>query len=235
MKRLNFWLTLSSLSVLLVTFERFSPTTQIILQPYDFLRLHEVVQMVVIILTTTLIPFMIFKEISLNFALLKNRKNITLAVFFITGVYFYATGNGVHEVASYIFNTFCDTKQIKPGFCGSAFFNDYYFGNILYFIGSYFMIIPTMLLERENPGPKFDRKNWIILGGNAVVFAFAIFAYAAFDRVLVGLAYSMITLLSVCAILLTVKKRYSQLPYTTYNLIVYALGTVASLVVRFLL
>ncbi len=233
MKRLNLWLTLSSLSVVLVTIERFSPTTKIILQPYSFLRLHEVVQMVLVILTTTLIPFMVFRELTQNFTLLKNRGNFLFALLFIVGIYFYATGNGVHEVASYIFNTFCDTKNIQPGFCGSAFYNDYYFGNILYFIGAYLLVVPLILLERQNPDPKFKKKDWIILVINSLVFAFAIFAYAAFDRVLVGLVYSIVITLSVLFLLFTSKKKYTQLPYTTYAAITYTIATIASILIRF--
>ncbi len=233
MQRLNLWLTLSSLSVLLVTVERFSPTTKIFLQPYNFLRLHEIVQIVIIIFATVLIPFMIFRELTNNFALLQKRKNLILCVLFITGIYFYATGNGVHEVASFIFNTFCNTKIVAEGFCGSSFFNDYYFGNILYFIGAFLLVIPLILLERQSSTQTFDRKNWVILVINAVVFALAIFAYAAFDRVLVGLIYSVITTIVIFFLLFTSKKTYKKLPYTSYSALTYTLGTIASLLVRF--
>jgi hypothetical protein len=233
MQKLNFWLTLSSISVLLVTFERFSPTTAIILQPYGFLRLHEVLQMLLIILATVLIPFMVFLELSSKNNGPKGKRDVILSVLFITGIYFYATGNGVHEVASYIFNTFCDTTTVAAGFCGSSFFNDYYFGNILYFVGGYLMTVVLLLLERNNLQANFDRKNWTILFVNSVVFAFAIFAYSAFDRVLVGLIYSLVTTFTILILLLTSDKNFTQLPYTAYALITYALGTGASLIVRF--
>ena len=234
MQKLNLWLTLSSVSVLLVTVERFSPTTQIILQPYDFLRLHEVLQMLLIILFTALIPFMVFLELSRKDSTRKRIEETLLSVLFITGVYFYATGNGVHETAGYIFNSFCDTVNIQAGVCGSSFFNDYYFGNLLYFIGGYLMTIVLILLKRKNMPATFDRKNWVILLVNAVVFAFAIFAYSAFDRVLVGLIYSLVTTLTILFLLVSSNKKYNQLPYTTYALVTYALGTTASLIVRFL-
>ena len=232
MQRLNYWLTLSSISVLLVTVERFSPTTKIILQPYSFLRLHEVVQMLLIILSTVLIPFMVFLELSRKNSTRKGNQAVILSVIFITGIYFYATGNGVHETASYIFNSFCDTARIEAGFCGSSFFNDYYFGNILYFFGGYLMTIVLILLERKNNPTDFDRKNWIILLVNSVIFAFAIFAYSAFDRVLVGLIYSLATTLTILLLLVSSDKRVNQLPYTTYAFVTYALGTTASLIVR---
>lgn len=64
MKRLHVLLTLSSLDVILVTIERFSPTTQILLQPASFLRLHEVLQIVTLILFTVLIPTFVLREMS---------------------------------------------------------------------------------------------------------------------------------------------------------------------------
>lgn len=233
MKRLHLLLTLTSVSVLLVTIERFSFTTQIILQPYSYLRLHEVVQMAFIILITVLIPFFILKEVSHNFELLKSRWGTLLGAIFITGVYFYATGNGAHEIASYAFNTFCDTKNFTSTLCGSLFFNDYYFGNIVYFIGAALMVIPLILFEREKPRNKVENRDAVLLVINALVYAFAIIAYAAFDRVLVGLVYSVAMMVIIDVLLLTAKKPWRQLPFTTYSAIIYTLGTLVSLMIRF--
>lgn len=233
MKRLHLLLTLTSVSVLLVTIERFSFTTQIILQPYSYLRLHEVVQMAFIILITVLIPFFILKEVSHNFELLKSRRGTLLAAIFIAGVYFYATGNGAHEIASYAFNTFCDTKNFTSTVCGSLFFNDYYFGNIVYFLGAALMVIPLILFERERPKNKAENRDIGLLVINALVYAFAIIAYAAFDRVLVGLAYSVFMMVIIDVLLLTARKPWRQLPFTTYSAIIYTLGTIVSLFIRF--
>src|SRR5258706_15442346 len=111
MKRLHLLLSLSSLNVILVTIERFSPTTKILLQPYGFLRLHEVVQMTTLILLTVIIPVLIFKEVS------QNKINWKLLSVFIVGIYFYATGNGLHEVSSFNFNSFCNVKAFANNLC----------------------------------------------------------------------------------------------------------------------
>ena len=205
MKQLHLLLTLTSLSVLLVTIERFSFTIKITLQPYSYLRLHEVFQMVIVILLTVLIPFFILKEVSHDFELLKNKRGTILATIFITGVYFYATGNGAHEIASYLFNTFCDVKRFSSTVCGSMFFNDYYFGNIVYFIGAAMMTIPLVLFERGAPKNKAENRDVGLIVINALVYAFAIVAYAGFDRVLVGLVYSLIMFVIVDLLLLTAK------------------------------
>jgi hypothetical protein len=234
MKRLHFLLALTSLTVLLVTIERFSFTTKIILQPYSFLRLHEVVQMIFIILATVVIPFFILKEVTHNFEQLRSRKGTFLALLFIIGIYFYATGNGVHEVTSYLFNMFCPVRSFTSELCGSMFFNDYYFGNILYFVGAVLFTIPLILFERMKPRFTAKKKDFFYISVNALVYAFAIFAYAAFDRVLVGLAYSVVMTVVIDILLFTAKNPYRMLPYTVYAALTYTIGTTASILVRFI-
>lgn len=233
MKRINWIFSLSSLAVLLVTIERFSFTTKIILQPYSFLRLHEGVQMFVIILLTVITPFLLLLEITSNFKTLQKRKDLMLILVFVVGVYFYATGNGLHEVSSFFFNTYCDTKNIHGQLCGGLFFNDYYTGNIFYFIGGIFMIVPLLFLEKERPNKNWEKKDLFPLISNAVIYAFAIFAYAAFDLVLVGLIYSVLMTVIAAFFFLQIRKHYIHYPVITYTLLTYALGTSAALVTRF--
>ncbi len=233
MKRLNLFLTLSSSNILLITIERFSFTGKVFLPPDNFLHLHEVFQILVLILATVVIPFFILRLLTNNFESLKTKKGFTLALLFIIGLYFYSTGNGAHEVASFIFNTFCPIKTFTSSFCKSSFINDYYFGNILYFIGAFLMYISLIKFEIMNPDPSFNKKDRLILYINSVIYAFTIFAYAAFDRVLVGLVYSLTTTAVIYYLFLSSKKKLSTLPFTLYNVVAYTLGTVASLIARF--
>lgn len=233
MHPINKLLSLTSFSVLLVTIERFSFTGKVILQPYSFLRLHEVFQIIVLILLTVIIPFLVLKEVTYNFELLKNKKGFFLSILFVSGIYFYATGNGIHEIASFAFNTYCDTKTITGQLCGGMFFNDYYFGNILYFVGAFFMNITLIFFEVMRPNKNFSKKDFPLLIVNAIIYSFAIFAYAAFDRVLVGLIYSVFTMGAIYVLWLQRKVGHLQVPFTTYLLISYTLGTLASLIVKF--
>ena len=233
MKRLNWLFTLSSLSVILVTIERFSFTGKILLQPYGFLRLHEVFQMTVLILFTTVIPFFLLRETSDNFELIKTKKGFLVGLLFITGVYFYATGNGVHEVASFAFNTYCNTVNISGEQCGSMFFNDYYFGNILYFIGAFLMNITFMIFERMKPNKNFTKKDFTPLLINSVIYSLAIFAYSAFDRVLVGLVYTLLMTAAIYPFIIWGKRKFSRMPVTAYLAITYTVGLAASLIFRF--
>lgn len=232
MKKLNLYLTFSSLIVLLVTLERFSFTTKILLQPYNFLRLHELIQMLVIILLTILIPFFILYEITGKLETLKNNKGKILVLLFIIGTYFNATGNGVHEMASFLYNNFCPYEGFVTKICDTMFFNDYYFGNIVYFLGGILMTVPLILLEKLRPAKEFKKKDWIILIINSLVYSFAIVAYAAFDPVLIGFYYVFVTGVVVDLIYL-VSKNKSKLPFTTYSMLIYTIGLIASVLIRF--
>jgi hypothetical protein len=69
---------------------------------------------------------------------------------------------------------------------------------------------------------------------NAVVFAFTVVAYAAFDTVLVGLVFALVMLLFTAAMWLPGRTRTSRYPVTTYSFITHGLGTVVSLAIRLL-
>lgn len=232
MKRLHILFSLTSLVVLLVTIERFSITTHILLQPYNFLRLHEVVQITILILATVLLPFLLLREVSHDFEILRSRRGLWFAVLFIVGVYFYATGNGIHELGSFLLNQYCDPKHIQSAVCGSFFVNDYYVGNISYFVGALAMNIALVLLEVCKPRYFMARKDLLYLVPNALIYAFTIIAYAGFDLVIVGLVYALIATLAVDLILLFNRQRGAQLPVTLYLALSYTLGTIVALIVR---
>lgn len=231
MSKINLLLTFLSLNAVLVIVERISPTTKIILQPYNFLRAHEVFQMTVVITLSIIISFLLLKVLSKNFELLKTKTGTWIGILFVLGIYFTATGNGLHEVASFLFNTFCNTKIVKMDSCGAMFFNDYYFGNIVYFVGLLMGNISLILFERMNP-QKFHTKDTIITIVNGVVYALMLFVYAAFDRVLIGLYFVVIAAVVCNLFLFTAKKKFSSLPFTLYTSIAYSLSAIATLFIR---
>ncbi len=233
MHKLNILFTLSSLSVILVTIERFSFTTKVLLQPYNFLRLHEVIQMTLFILLTVLIPFFILYVISDSFSLFSKKKYVWLPTLFLIGIYFYSTGNGVHEMASYTLNQYCNVKALSGIFCNGQFFNDYYTGNIFYFAGGIFMVLALLFTEKVFPNKTYSKSDIAITIINAVVYAFAIFAYSAFDPVLVGLIYSLIIMVVADVLWFVYRKKYLAYPVIFYTALTYSVGTVAALLVRF--
>lgn len=234
MNRLNVLLTLSSLDVLLVTIERFSFTTQILLQPYSFLRLHEVLQMAILILFTVLIPTFVLREVAHTFETLKSRAGMTLLVCFVAGVYFYATGNGIHELASFQLNTFClDATANASVMCQGMFFNDFYFGNGVYFLGAFLMNTSLIVLEGMRPFAPVSRRDMIIATVNALVYSLAIIAYAAFDVVAVGLVFTVVSMLTIDFLLWRSRHPMNIRPFTYYAAVAYTVGGILGIVLRF--
>jgi hypothetical protein len=222
--RLNWLFTATSLAVVLVTIERFSPTVAVLLPPHDFLRLHEVVQMSVLILLTVIIPALQLWELS------GGAPKLWAFAAFVIGAYFYATGNAVHEQASFAYNTYC---PVGPhNLCDGLFFNTYYAGNIGFFAGALIMTVTLLLVERGRPRAAFGGGALAILAVNAVIYSLTVLAYAGFDLVLVGLVYSLVAALVSIGLFVSVRRRWREHPFITYSTIVYVLGTVASAVVR---
>ncbi len=233
MTRINVLLTLLSLNAVLVIVERLSETTKIILQPYNFLRVHEVFQMTIVITLSITLSFLLLKVLSKNFELLKSKKGTIIGIIFCLGIYFTATGNGLHEVASFLFNTFCNVKIIKNDACGSMFFNDYYFGNIVYFVGLLMGNISLVLFERMNPQKLVSIKETAITIVNGLVYALTLFAYAAFDKVLVGLYFVVIAAIICDFLFLNSRKKFSSMPFTLYLAVGYTASAIVTLLVRF--
>src|SRR4051794_16222309 len=130
MNRLNGAFTVTSVLVLLVTIERFSFTTTILLQPYNFIRLHELVQGPILLTLFLVVSAFVLKEITCGF---KTLRYPSLALF-VVGAYLYGLGEGWHEVTSFTLNQHCDFQIISGDLCRGLFINDYYTGNILFFI-----------------------------------------------------------------------------------------------------
>jgi hypothetical protein len=228
MTRMNALFTAASLAVVLVSVERFSFTTGVFLGPSRFLRLHELVQMTVIIPVTLVVLALMLHEVSRRFAAL------TLAPFllFVLGAYSYATGNGVHELGSFTLQTHCDFAEPTGELCVGLYINDFYTGNAMFFAGALLMNVAILVLERRSPTAPYRPAALAVLAVNALVFALAVLAYAAFDRVLVGLVYSVVMAVVALGFLAAVRDRFRQFPFTTYTALTYTVGTVASLAVR---
>jgi hypothetical protein len=228
MNRLNGAFTVTSVLVLLVTIERFSLTTTILLEPYSFIRLHELVQGPILLTLFLIVSTYLLKELSHEFKTLR----YPLLALFVVGAYLYGVGEGWHEVTSFTLNQHCDVQNISGDLCGGLFINDYYTGNILFFIGGIGMATAVMILDRLNPSIAWDDRNVVIGAVNSFIYSFTFFAYAAFDAVLVGL-YSTATLSLIALVLLAgVVRRWRQHPYIGYSAFAYTLATAASLIVR---
>ncbi len=233
MKQINIIVSFYSLIVLIVIIERLSPTTNILLQPDNFIRLHEIIQTNILLLLTVILSTFILKIITKDFSTLKSKWNFYLFLCFLSGVYLYGAGEGWHEIASFLFNHYCNTKHIVGNLCGGLFINDYYTGNLIFFIGGLFMNVSLITLAIKQPVKQATNKQLTILLLNSVVYAFTWFAYAAFDVVLLGLFFESLLMIISLGFFLMIRKDFRAYPYITYSAFAYTAATLATLLVRF--
>jgi hypothetical protein len=232
MKRTNIIVSLYSLTALVIIIERLLPATRMLLQPHDFIRLHEINQTVIFLPITVILSFFVLQSVTDNFRTLNRRLNTVLAVIFLCGAYLYGAGEGWHEVASFTLNTYCDTQNLVGNLCLGLFINDYYVGNLIFFVGGVMMNTVLLVLATQQRMDRFNNKDMTILIFNSIVYAFAWFAYAAFDIVLLGLYFA--TLLAVVSIIawLKVGRNMREYPYITYSVVAYTLATIATIIYR---
>ena len=232
MKRINTIVTLYTLTALVIIIERLSPATQILLQPYNFIRLHEINQTVIFLPITVILSFFVLKSVTDNFQTLNRRLNTVLGVVFLCGAYLYGAGEGWHEVASFTLNTYCDTRNLAGDLCQGLFINDYYAGNLIFFVGGVMMNAVLLALATQQRMERFNNKDMAILLVNSLVYAFTWFAYAAFDVVLLGLYFA--ALLAVISIVAFIKVNWNirEYPYIMYSVVAYILATIATIIYR---
>lgn len=231
MNRLNWLFTYYSIIALVIIIERLLPSP--ILPPFNFIRLHQFNQTVIFITATVVLSFFYLKLFTNDFLALKNRGYSFFMLIFLVGIYLYGAGEGWHEIASFTLNTYCNPKKILGNLCHGLFINDYYAGNIIFFVGSIFVTIVLLYLSSKFTSKKFNAQEMIVLVLNSLVYAFTWFAYAAFDVVLIGLMFSTLLMLISWAFLIKVKYKFRDYPFITYSTIAYTLSTLTTIFFKF--
>lgn len=232
MNRLNTILTVNSLIVFAIIVERLTPTGSILLQPYNFISIHQLLQATVFIPAFIIVSVLLLKEFTNNFHLLSGKLPVFLVILFIVGVYLFGTGEGWHEHASFLYSQLCADATFVSQQCGALFINNYYAGNGIFFIGGLCMYLSLLTFSAIHPAKDFSNKDLVILLINSFVTALSWFAYAAFDEVFLGLLFASI--LSVISIIYLWRRKfaYKKYPYITYSAVAYTISTLATLVVR---
>lgn len=231
MQKLNILFSLFSLTALVIIIERLLPSP--LLQPFNFIRLHEINQTVIFIAISTILSFLYLKLFTKDFKTLEKRQDFLLVLCFILGVYLYGAGEGWHEMASFTLNTYCGLNNLVSNLCKGLFINDYYAGNIIFFIGGLLMNVPLLVLAAKYHFRAWSNKDMVILFINSFIFAFTWFAYAAFDKVLVGLFFSFVLMVVSAIFFIKIRNNTRQHPFIVYSFFAYALATVAAALVKF--
>jgi hypothetical protein len=233
MNRLNILFSLYSLTALVVIIERLLPATRGLLQPYNFIRLHEINQTVIFLSITIVLSVLFLKEISNNFQSLRDKGNTLLLCIFVVGVYLYGAGEGWHEVASFTLNQYCNLHNLTGNLCNGLFINDFYAGNIIFFIGGLMSNITLMIFALRRAMKPFSKKEITILVLNSIVYAFTWFAYAAFDTVAVGLFFLLILMIVSDIFYWKVKSKITAYPFILYSALAFSLATIGTILVKF--
>ncbi|MBI2019974.1 hypothetical protein HYS94_00960 [Candidatus Daviesbacteria bacterium] len=231
MKKLNILFTLYSLTALVIIIERLLPSP--LLQPYNFIRLHQINQTVIFLLATVILSFFYLQIFTNNLQTLSKKRDFLLMLLFLMGTYLFGAGEGWHEVSSFTLNQYCDLKNLVGNLCNGLFINDYYTGNIIFFIGGLMMNVSLLTLASFYPMKEFNKKDMVILFINSVVFAFTWFVYSAFDKVLVGLFFSTVLMIISIYFAQKIKWRFRKYPFIAYSVVAYILATVSAALVRF--
>jgi hypothetical protein len=232
MKRINIIVSLYTLTALVIIIERLLPITRVLLQPYDFIRLHEINQTVIFLPITVILSFFVLQSVTDNFRTLSRKLNTMLAAIFLCGAYLYGAGEGWHEVASFTLNTYCDTDNLTGNLCLGLFINDYYAGNLIFFVGGVMMNTVLLVLATQQKMERFNNTDLAILLFNSLVYAFTWFAYAAFDVVLLGLYFAALLAIISIVVWVKVKRNIREYPYITYSVVAYTLATIATIIYR---
>lgn len=232
MNKLNILFTLYSATALVIIIERLLPSP--LLQPFNFIRLHEINQTLIFITVTVILSFFYLKILTNNFQTLSKKRDSLLALCLVVGTYLYGAGEGWHEVASFTLNHYCNLENLADNLCNGLFINDYYAGNIIFFVGAVLMNISLLTLASYYPSKPFKNKEMAILIVNSIVFAFTWFAYSAFDKVLVGLFFSAVLMIISIYFFLKVKNKFRQYPFITYSALAYTLAAISAALVKLL-
>ncbi|MDZ4719845.1 MAG: hypothetical protein SH847_15455 [Roseiflexaceae bacterium] len=89
-----------------------------------------------------------------------------------------------------------------------------------------------IVLEGMRPFAPASRRDMIYITINALVYSLAIIAYAAFDVVVVGLVFTIISMCTIDLLLWRSKHALATWPFTSYAAISYTIGGILGLILR---
>jgi hypothetical protein len=174
-----------------------------------------------------------FKYVSNNFEVSKTKKGIIITILFFFGILLTVMGNTIHETSGFFFKTYCPLPGSPVNLCAGLFFNDYYFGRILYFFGTLLCNLTIIILEIQKPVKRLTKQDNYIITTNAALYALGLLAYIAFDKVIVGILFVLTAAVITNILLFTSKKSMKTLPFTSYYAIAYSLATIAALTLKY--
>ncbi|MEZ4674166.1 MAG: hypothetical protein R2932_07995 [Caldilineaceae bacterium] len=218
--RIHWLLTVQSLVIILLSFNRLSTLTTGYVATNEFLRWVDFHNMLTLPLLS-LVAFVLLKQ-HLTYASPARNGGIErlLTMIFIVGVYLFGVGYGDHEVTNYLHVRFC-LDEPGSALCRIIIFNDDEFSHWIWFAG--FIIINGALMGVQALFPTrttMSSRDWWLIGINALFIALGIVANLAFEEI--GLDLYIVALLAGLAWLLLWRK--GRQPLLAYYAVAYSVG-----------
>ena len=239
MRRVHLWLTLQSVVLVLASVNRLSSATTGYVAPNEFLRWVDLLNLLVLPLASTLVLWMLWRELARNPSRARAATLTALELGFVSGIYLLAASYGTHEVTNYLNTRFClggGMGAEGPGgqLCRIIAFNDDEFSHYVFFVG--FSMINALLMLKQWAHPfaigggarRPAAGDLAVLVTNGVFIALALFANLAFEAIgldlwiVVGLA-----LLSLAFLL-----RGGVQPMYVYYSVAYGVGVLGTMAYR---
>ncbi len=236
--RIHVWLTAQTVILLLASINRLSDFTSGYVAANEFLRWVDLLNVLAFPLASTLVLWLLWREVARNPAAAGAGPRLALELAFIVGIYLLAASYGTHEVTNYLHVRFClegsgaDLAAGTPrelGLCRIIAFNDDAFSHYVFFAGFSIVNASLMLLQWAHP---FERatgaRDLGLLTLNGAFIALALFANLAFEAI--GL--DLWVVVGLAALALGLLLRVGRQPLLVYYTVAYGAGLVLTVAYR---
>lgn len=238
MGRVHLWLSAQSVVLMLASVNRLSNLTTGFVAANEFLRWVDLLNILVLPLASTLVLWLLWRELQRNPSRAGVTSRTVLELGFIAGLYLLAASYGTHEVTNYLNVRFCfnggsgvDTSigPVAVRMCEIIAFNDDEFSHWVFFGG--FSMVNAALMLQQAAHPFEARSGWrdlAFLAVNGGFIALALLANLAFEEI--GLDLWVVVGLTIVA--LGLLRQFGRQPVLVYYSVAYGLGLGATVALR---
>ncbi len=187
------WLSAQSAILVLASVNRLTNLTTGFVAANEFLRWVDLLNMLVLPLASTLVLWLLWREVARNSSMAGATSRVALELAFVVGIYLLAASYGTHEVTNYLNQRFCFNGGSGPDasmgavalkMCDIIAFNDDEFSHYVFFAGFSIVNAALMLLQWAHPFTSpVARRDLALLVVNGGFIALALFANLAFEAI----------------------------------------------------
>lgn len=226
----HLWLTAQSAILVLASVNRLSNLTTGYVAANEFLRWVDLLNMLVLPLASTLVLWLLWRELARNASTAGVTSRVGLELAFVVGIYLLAASYGTHEVTNYLNQRFCfnggsgldaSAGPVLVKTCEIVAFNDDEFSHYVFFAGFSMVNAALMLLQWAHPfEARAGARDLALLVVNGGFIALALFANLAFETI--GL--DLWVVVGLAALALGLLWRVGRQPLFVYYSMAYGVG-----------